>query len=111
MRTLQHVTLFYARRNNALENRYGGNLIVGSNPTPSASLRHERLVDQDLRAFFCRFAPDVYGEFSYVCGLLDNLGDQRFSLEYVIHSSCVSFSHVGQSVLVTVIVGISGFDD
>ena len=27
--------------NNRLENRYGGNLIVGSNPTPSASFRHE----------------------------------------------------------------------
>ena len=24
-----------------LENRYGGNLIVGSNPTPSATFRHE----------------------------------------------------------------------
>ena len=25
-----------------LENRYGGNLIVGSNPTPSATIRHEK---------------------------------------------------------------------
>ena len=39
---LQHVTLFHARHVNVLENRYGGNLIVGSNPTPSATFRHEK---------------------------------------------------------------------
>ena len=36
-----------------LENRYGGNLIVGSNPTPSATFRHEKGPQtKNLRAFF-----------------------------------------------------------
>ena len=36
-----------------LENRYGGNLIVGSNPTPSASFRHKSdPADRNLRGSF-----------------------------------------------------------
>ena len=37
-----------------LENRYGGNLIVGSNPTPSASFRRDKAPDfiQVVWAFF-----------------------------------------------------------
>ena len=36
-----------------IENRYGGNLIVGSNPTPSASFRREKgPTDRNLRGFF-----------------------------------------------------------
>ena len=37
-----------------LENRYGGNLIVGSNPTPSASYRRDKAPDfiQVVWAFF-----------------------------------------------------------
>jgi hypothetical protein len=35
-----------------LENRYTGNCIVGSNPTPSARLGTKRPVDRNLRACF-----------------------------------------------------------
>ena len=31
-----------------LENRYGGNLIVGSNPTPSVSIRHEEIPQTEI---------------------------------------------------------------
>ena len=51
-----------------LENRCGGNVTVGSNPTPSASISHkEGPQTKNLRSFFfCRSAPDVHGLFSYV---------------------------------------------
>ena len=46
--TYQHVAPFHARRGNALENLYGGNLIVGSNPTSSASFRREKAPQTEI---------------------------------------------------------------
>jgi len=48
------------RHGDTLENRYVGNLIVGSNPTPSASIRHEETPQTEICGIsFLAVLPDT----------------------------------------------------
>ena len=74
-----------------LENRYMGNCIVGSNPTPSASYRHQKDPQiHRLGSSLCR--PTVKSDRKFW------LGGLRLPLQQIGHSLRQFVLHVGQNV-------------